>query len=129
MQIQVNTDNHIEGSAELTRQVEAVVEETLGRFSDRITRVEVHLTDESSSSKARDNDKRCVMEARLAGLQPITVSHQGAALEQALDGAADKLAKTLAPLGDWTTPRAAHLTVATRRSKTIQSSKEFPCIT
>jgi ribosome-associated translation inhibitor RaiA len=95
MQIQVNTDNHIEGSAELTRQVKAVVEEALARFSDRITRVEVHLTDESSSSKARDNDKRCVMEARLAGLQPITVSHQGAALEQALDGAADKLAKTL----------------------------------
>ena len=93
MQIQVNTDNHIEGSAELTRQVEAVVEGALARFSDRITRVEVHLTDESSSSKARDNDKRCVM--RLAGLQPITVSHQGAALEQALDGAADKLAKTL----------------------------------
>ncbi len=96
MQIQVNTDNHIEGSAELTRQVKAVVEEALGaHFSDRITRVEVHLTDGSSSSKARDNDKRCVMEARLAGLQPITVSHQGAALEQALDGAADKLAKTL----------------------------------
>jgi len=95
MHIQVNTDNHIEGNADLTRQVEAVVEGALGRFSDRITRVEVHLSDESSSSKARDNDKRCVMEARLAGLRPITVSHQGAALEQALDGAADKLAKTL----------------------------------
>ena len=95
MQIQVNTDNHIEGGAELTRQVEAVVEGTLGRFARQITRVEVHLTDESSSAKARDNDKRCVMEARLRGLQPIAVSHQGATLEQALDGAADKLEQTL----------------------------------
>ena len=91
----VNTDNHTEGGEELTRQVEAVVEEALGRFSDRITRVEVHLTDENSSSKCGDNDKRCVMEARLAGRQPITVTDQGATLEQALDGAADKPEKTL----------------------------------
>lgn len=95
MQIQVNTDNHIKGGAKLTRQVEAVVEGTLGRFGGRITRVEVHLTDENSSAKAGDNDKRCVMEARLAGLQPITVSHQGATLDQVLDGAADKLEQTL----------------------------------
>jgi len=95
MQIQVSTDNHIEGGEELTREVEAVVEGALGRFGDRITRVEVHLTDENSSSKSGDNDKRCVMEARLAGLQPITVSHDGSSLDQALNGAADKLEKTL----------------------------------
>ena len=95
MQIQVNTDNHIEGSDELSRQVEAVVEGTFGRFGEKITRVEVHLSDESSSSKARDNDKRCVMEARPTGLQPITVSHQGATLDQALKGCANKLEKTL----------------------------------
>ena len=95
MQIQVNTDNHIAGSADLTRQVEDVVEGALGRFSDRITRVEVHLTDESSSEKSSDNDKRCVMEARLAGLQPLTVSADGSSLEHALGSAADKLEKTL----------------------------------
>jgi len=95
MQIQINTDNHVAGGEKLTRQVEAVVEGALGRFSDRITRVEVHLSDENSSSKSGDHDKRCVMEARLADLQPITVSDQGATLEQALDGAADKLEKTL----------------------------------
>jgi len=95
MQIQVNTDNHTEGSADLTRQVEGVVEGALGRFTDRITRVEVHLTDESSSSKSRDNDMRCVMEARLAGLQPITVSADRSSMEHALSSAADKLEKTL----------------------------------
>jgi ribosome-associated translation inhibitor RaiA len=35
------------------------------------------------------------MEARLAGLQPITVSDDASSLEQALDGAAAKLEKTL----------------------------------
>jgi ribosome-associated translation inhibitor RaiA len=95
MQIQVNTDNHTAGSDGLTRHVETVVEGALGPFGDRITRVEVHLTDENGSRKAGENDKRCVMEARLAGLQPITVSDSGASLEQALNGAADKLEKTL----------------------------------
>lgn len=57
-------------------------------------RVEVHLTDENSGSKSVDNDKRCVMETHLAGLQPITVTDQSATLEQALGGAAHKLEKT-----------------------------------
>jgi ribosome-associated translation inhibitor RaiA len=95
MQIQVNTDSHIAGTAELTRQVEAVVKGALGRFADRITRVEVHLTDDSSRSNALEKDKRCVMEARVAGLQPIAVSHQALVLEEALSGAADKLETSL----------------------------------
>ncbi len=35
------------------------------------------------------------MEARPADHQPITVSHEGTSLEQALDSAADTLEKTL----------------------------------
>ncbi len=95
MQIQVQTDNHTAGGVGLTRQVEAVVEGALERFGDRITRVEVHFTDENGSQKSSDSDKRCVMEARLAGLQPITVSAEGSSLRQALDGATGKLEKTL----------------------------------
>jgi len=95
MNIQVSTDNHIEGSEELTRQVENVVEGSLGRFGEWITRVEVQLSDESSSSKSRDNDKRCVMEARTAGQQPVSVSHQGATVDQALKGSVKKLVRLL----------------------------------
>ena len=95
MQIQVNTNNHVEGTAELTRHVESVVEAALGRFGERITRVEVHLGDENSSSKSGDSDKRCAMEARLAGLQPIAVTELAPSLDEALSGAADKLEKVL----------------------------------
>jgi ribosomal subunit interface protein len=95
MQIQVNTDNHTEGSAELTSHAEAVIESALERFGDRITRVEIHLSDENSRHKSGDADKRCAIEARLSGLQPITVSHGGSSLELALDAAVDKLKKTL----------------------------------
>jgi ribosomal subunit interface protein len=92
MQVQVHTDNHITGSEKLTSHVESVVQATLGRFATRITRVEVHLTEESSGpNKAHDNDKRCVMEARLGGLQPVAVTHHASNLDQAIDGAAEKL--------------------------------------
>lgn len=90
MHIQVNTDNNIEGREELATRVEAVVEKALSRFSDQITRVEVHLSDENSH-KGGQNDKRCLMEARLEGRQPTAVTHQAATLGQAIDGAADKL--------------------------------------
>jgi len=95
MQVQVNTDNNINGSAEFSAKVEAVVEGTLGRFADRITRVEVHLTDESGSAKSRGNDMRCVIEARLTGLQPTTVSADGSSVEQALHNAVEKLERAL----------------------------------
>jgi ribosome-associated translation inhibitor RaiA len=94
MQVQVHTDNHIPGSAELTERVEGIVQGAVGRFGERITRVVVQLSD-VNSTKSGGDDKRCVMEARLAGLQPITVKHQSSSLELALDGAADKLEKTI----------------------------------
>jgi ribosome-associated translation inhibitor RaiA len=94
MHIQVNTDNNITGREELVAQVESVVESTLGRFSKQITRVEVHLGD-SNSHKGGDNDKRCMMEARLEGHQPTAVTHLAGDLMMAVDGAADKLKAAL----------------------------------
>lgn len=92
---QINTDSNIEGHDELVQQVEAVVRGALDRFSEQITRVEVHLSDENSDKKFGTDDKRCLLEARLAGLQLIAVSHQAATLEQAVDGAAEKLKRSL----------------------------------
>jgi ribosome-associated translation inhibitor RaiA len=96
MQVLLNTDNHISGGPDLSALADATVKEAMSRFGDRVTRVEVHLTDENSRAKEGENDKRCVMEARLAGLSPITVSDQAATIEQALDGAAERLQKTVA---------------------------------
>ena len=94
MQIQVNTGNNITGSDGLTRQVEDVVRDALVRFDERITRLEVHLND-VNAAKPGDNDHRCQIEARLAGLQPVSASDQAATLDQALAGAAKKLQRVL----------------------------------
>jgi ribosome-associated translation inhibitor RaiA len=95
MLVRLNTDNNIVGSDRLSQDVEEIVSDVLGRFSERLTRVEVHLVDENSRAKGGDNDKRCTMEARVAGLQPIAVSEQASTVMQAVTGAAEKLEKTL----------------------------------
>lgn len=92
MHIQVNTDDNVEGREALAAQVEATVEAALGRFAGQLTRVEVHLGDENAG-RSGPSDKRCAMEARPAGQQPIAVTHNAATLEGACAGAAQKLAR------------------------------------
>lgn len=94
MQIQVNTDHNVEGHEALIRWAGSEVSHTLGHFSDHITRVEVHLSDENSG-KSGDDDKRCLMEARLSAHQPLAVSHHAASVDEAFRGAAGKLKRAL----------------------------------
>jgi hypothetical protein len=60
MQIQINTDNHIESSERLVNFFSNEVSNELERFDNLITRVEVHFGDENSE-KFGKNDKRCVI--------------------------------------------------------------------
>ena len=94
MQVQINTDHNIGGHEAFTARVRGVVESALSRVREHITRVEVHLSDENGD-KSGKNDMRCVMEARLDGRQPVAVTEQAETLEQAVDGAADKLARLI----------------------------------
>lgn len=91
MYIQINTDHNIEGHQTLNAQVSSIVESALSRFSDHITRVEVHLSDVNSNKKGGEDDMRCMMEARIKGRQPIAITHQAATVDQVVDGAVDKL--------------------------------------
>src|SRR5690606_31476418 len=94
MQVNLRTDNHIDGHQELARKAEQIVTASLERFGQRITRVEVHLSDENSH-KERGDDKRCNMEARAAGRPPVAVHHVADTLEHAIIGAAEKLERLL----------------------------------
>ena len=59
MQIQVHSDNHIEGSARLVDWVSGSVADKLDRFDDEVTRVVVHLNDENGV-KAGAHDSEMV---------------------------------------------------------------------
>jgi len=90
MIIQFNTDNNINGGERLNEYFETTISESLNRFNSQITRVVVHLADENSSKEGQ-NDKRCTLEARLEGLQPIAVTSNENTIEQAVKSALDKL--------------------------------------
>ena len=96
MLIQLNTDNNLTASTGLAEHVETALRTALDRFSADITRIEVHLGDESSTVKNVGDDKRCVLEARLAGLAPMAVTHHAPTIAQALDGGIDRLKNLLA---------------------------------
>jgi hypothetical protein len=102
MQIQINTDHHIEGHDALAAWATGEVRSGLSRFSASVTRVEVHLSDENGHKSGPD-DKRCVMEARVQGRQPLAVTHNAPSLYPAVTGAAEKLSRLI----DSTLGRAA----------------------
>jgi ribosome-associated translation inhibitor RaiA len=95
MQVQVNTDNHVEGREKLIEHVEGVIRDAVDRFQDEVTHVEAHLGDVNSGDKSGADDMRCMFEARVAGLKTIAVKHQAESLHLAIEGAADKLTKAL----------------------------------
>lgn len=94
MQIQVNTSNGVENKEKLERWADGQLRQSLSRFVDAVTRVEVHLSDENHT-KGGGTDKRCVMEARLAHHEPLAVTQHAASLDEAFRGASDKLRRSL----------------------------------
>jgi ribosome-associated translation inhibitor RaiA len=94
MHIQINTDHNIEGREVLAAHISGVVESALSRLREHITRVEVHLSDETSHKNGW-HDKRCMMEARIEGRTPIAVTDHAATMHEAVDGAADKLTRLI----------------------------------
>ena len=73
MTIQFNTDNSISGNEEFRAPLVMSISEGLSGFSNLITRVEVHLSDENGPKDGL-NDKRCMLEARLEGMQTTAVT-------------------------------------------------------
>lgn len=94
MKIQFNTDKNIEGHERLETYFTEELERLLARFEDKITRIEVHLGDENSAKGGVD-DKRCVIEARPAKLQPIAVTAHADSIEKAFFLASEKIKKAL----------------------------------
>ncbi|MCL4219763.1 MAG: HPF/RaiA family ribosome-associated protein [Phycisphaerales bacterium] len=94
MQIQINYAG-VAPSDALSTHIESSVGHAIGRFSERITRVEVHVRDLNSGKKAGPNDKRCLIEARPAHADPIAVEQEGDDYHAVVTGAAEKLGRAV----------------------------------
>jgi ribosome-associated translation inhibitor RaiA len=99
MKVQIDHDDHIRSSAARSQEIEALVQSSLGRFGASITSVQVHLTDENGPRFGHE-DKRCLMEARVARREPIVVSHRANSVQQAVIGAATKLERSVGQVLD-----------------------------
>lgn len=93
MQIQINSDGSVDTHAQAAEEVEAAVRGALQRFAERVTRVEVHLSDVNGAKGGVDT--RCVLEARVAGRPPVAVDEQAADVHGAVRGASAKLVRVL----------------------------------
>jgi len=108
MQVRVDVDEHIDGSEELMTRVEGVVEGTLERYTERLTRVDVHLS-QLTTHKHGERDMVCRMEAFASSvLKPISVDHQGMTMTEAIHAASAKL------------ERAVHAALASARKVDIE---------
>ena len=94
MDIQINTSNAVDGASGFVDNMEELTRSRLSRFHDRLTRVEMHFSDETGARETV-NDKRCSIEARLAGGDPITVTNEAATLDLAATGALTKMTTAL----------------------------------
>lgn len=94
MLIQINTDKNIEGTTEMISHFSELIQHQLERFDEHITRVVVFLSDENGSREA-GNDKKCVLEVRPKGQDPIVLTTVTDAIHQSVKTAAEKMFLTL----------------------------------
>ena len=94
MTIQLNTDKNLTIHQEYEEKIHNQLNEGLNRYSDLITRLEVHLSDENGSTQGLE-DKRCLLEARISGKEPVAVTNLGNTYDLAITGALTKLKSTL----------------------------------
>jgi hypothetical protein len=96
MQILLHSDPNTDGSHLMAEHLDAVVKDALGRFGERITRVEAHLSNVISDAKPGVAEIHCTLVAKLLRLDPVVVKDQAGNAHQAIDGALRKLIRAVA---------------------------------
>lgn len=94
MTIQFNADNNLTIHEEFRDKLKDLLTDELSRFSENITRLKVHLSDENGHKQGQ-NDKKCLLEARVEGRPPIAVTAEANNYELAVDAAVEKLKSSL----------------------------------
>lgn len=99
MLISIHTDNHIQGREDVSQTVQNMVEDSVGDYSEWLTRIDVHLSD-VNGNKGGDDDKRCVINVHPKGSSNIAVHHNAATIKEAIEGALEKLTTMLHKIHD-----------------------------
>jgi len=95
MQVLLHADPNTDGSHLMAEHLSTVVKGALGRFGERIMKVEAHLSDANGQAKSSAHEIHCTLEARLVGLDTIVVKDQAGNAHQAIEGAVRKLKRAV----------------------------------
>lgn len=79
----------------MAEHLQTVVKDALGRFGERVTRVEAHLSDANSQAKTGAQNIHCTLEARVVGEEAIVVKEEAGNAHQAIEGALRKLKRAV----------------------------------
>jgi hypothetical protein len=119
MKIQVNSDKNIAVDTRVVGFVSGELNRSLRRFKDKLTRVEVHLSD-VNSHKFGKQDKRCMIEARPARHRPLAVTARAATVRSAVKDSLSKLRSALETFFDRATSRRTSARRAPAARKAIR---------
>lgn len=91
-----NTGNKVEADARrMGNHFEARFRERLGRFEQRLSRIEVHVGDNDGTRREGPAGIEATIEARPYNGQPLTASDRAATAEDAIGSALQKLVSRL----------------------------------
>lgn len=94
MIIQLHAGRSLNIHEEYALKLNGLVSRELDRFTELLTRVELHLSDENAQRKTKE-DKKCTIEAKLKSKHPVAVSDHGDTYDNAISGAIHKLKASL----------------------------------
>ena len=137
MRIQINSDNNVAVDTRVIEFVRGEVNRFLKRFSSKLIRVEVHLSDVNSRGKFGINDKRCLIEARPARHRPLNATNRAQTVRQAVGGALTKLRSGLETFYgrlekrgvDTVTPKRKRPPIGRRRAPAPDASSQVQPVT
>jgi ribosome-associated translation inhibitor RaiA len=95
MRTHVTTTGAIHAHQAFRDQVVESVDETMSRFGDIVTRVDIHLVEESARRSSAES-VRCTAEAHVAGHGTVVVTQHAEHVEPAVREAVEKLEGSIA---------------------------------
>ena len=95
MQVQVHTDATIQGGESLEQWATEEINTKLARLKEHVVRVEVFLTGVDAMKTTGGPGKKCVLETRANGRQPLAVNAEAEKVKDAFNAALEKLRRAV----------------------------------
>lgn len=95
MQVQVHSDDSIQGGDSLAQWAQEEVNAKLSRLKEHVVRVEVFFSSVDALKASGGPGKKCVLETRANGRPPVAVNAEAEKVKDAFTAALEKLRRAV----------------------------------